>query len=241
MSKETLKIALIGYGAMGKLVAERVRARRERGNNDFEIGAIITSKNSLTPDERIELVRGHDAAIDFSKSAAVIENIELCARAGVPLVEGTTGWNAQIDKARKIVNEQNAALVYGANFSIGVNIFYQIVQRAAELFAEFEDYAPFIEERHHARKKDAPSGTALVLRDKIKQFYERDFSISSTRAGAIPGTHTVGFDAPADTVTLTHTARTREGFADGALLAAKWIQGRRGMFEFESVFGGQFG
>lgn len=235
-TNKTLKLALIGYGTMNKLVAARVRAMQESGRNDFEIGAILTAKDSSkSVDERIAFLRGHDAAIDFSVASAVVENIELCARAGVSLTEGTTGWNARLNDAKQIVEAHNGALVYGANFSIGVNIFYKIAARAAELLSKFDDYAPFIEERHHARKKDAPSGTALVLRDEIAAHYEQDFSIASTRAGNIPGTHTVGFDSVADTITLIHTARTREGFASGALLAARWIQGRHGVFEFKEA------
>ncbi|GAC1446567.1 MAG: 4-hydroxy-tetrahydrodipicolinate reductase [Pyrinomonadaceae bacterium] len=235
-TNKTLRIALIGYGTMNKLVAARARAIQESKQHDFVIGEILTTQElSKSIDERIGILRNHDAAIDFSVASGVIENIELCARAGVPLVEGTTNWNARLDDAKQIIETHSGALVYGANFSIGINIFYQVVARAAELYSKFDDYAPFIEERHHARKKDAPSGTARVFRDKIKPLYESDFSIASTRAGDIPGTHTVGFDSAADTITLTHTARTREGFANGALLAARWIQGQKGVFEFKEV------
>jgi 4-hydroxy-tetrahydrodipicolinate reductase len=125
-------------------------------------------------------------------------------------------------------------LVFGANFSVGVNLFYRIVARAAELFAS-TDYAPFIEEAHHSRKRDAPSGTAIKLRDVLGAHITRDIPVASTRAGHIPGTHRVGFDSAADQITLTHTARTREGFAAGALLAARWIKGKRGVYEFSDV------
>jgi 4-hydroxy-tetrahydrodipicolinate reductase len=135
---------------------------------------------------------------------------------------------------RRVVEEQRGALVYGANFSIGVNLFYRIVARAAELFEGMEDYAPFIEEAHHARKRDAPSGTALRLRDLLGS-RAAQVSITSTRAGHIPGTHRVGFDSVADQITLTHTARTREGFAAGALHAARWIAGREGVYEFSEM------
>src|SRR2546423_2162768 len=155
--------------------------------------------------------------------------------AGVPLVVGTTGWREQEGEVRRLVEEQNGALVFGANFSVGVNLFYRIVARTAELFAGFDAYAPFIEEAHHARKRDAPSGTALVLRDLLAAHYDRDIPVASTRAGFIPGTHRVGFDAAADQIMLTHTARSREGFAAGALVAARWIEGRRGVYEFGQV------
>jgi 4-hydroxy-tetrahydrodipicolinate reductase len=150
------------------------------------------------------------------------------------VVEGTTGWNDVETEARRLVAAHAGALVYGANFSVGVNLFYRIVARAAELFAA-TDYAPFIEEAHHSRKRDAPSGTALKLRDLLAARIARDISVASTRAGHIPGTHRVGFDSAADQITLTHTARTREGFAAGALLAARWIEGRRGVYEFSEA------
>ena len=155
--------------------------------------------------------------------------------ANVPLVEGTTGWNAELENIRKIIAENNGAFVYGANFSIGVNLFYRIVDFAAELFSKFEDYEAFIEEQHHSRKKDAPSGTALKLKSIIAEHITKEFSVASTRAGNIPGTHRVGFDSAADQILLEHFARSREGFASGALLAAKWIVGKKGVFEFAEV------
>jgi 4-hydroxy-tetrahydrodipicolinate reductase len=165
---------------------------------------------------------------------AVPRHAEACALAHVPLVEGTTGWLDHLEEVRRAVGRANGALIYGANFSVGVQIFYRIVARAAELFRGF-NYAPFIEEAHHSRKRDAPSGTALRLRDILAANHDGDISVASTRAGHIPGTHRVGFDSAADTVTLTHTARSREGFAAGALVAAKWIQGKTGVFEFSET------
>ncbi len=224
-----MKLAIIGNGAMGRLV--RTLAAAE----GHEVGRIITSRDSARGvDELAELLRGHDAVIDFSVAAAVLKNIEAAARAGVPVVEGTTGWNDREAEARRLVAAHAGALVYGANFSVGVNLFYRIVARAAELFAA-TDYAPFIEEAHHSRKRDAPSGTALKLRELLAARIARDVSVASTRAGHIPGTHRVGFDSAADQITLTHTARTREGFAAGALLAARWIEGRRGVYEFSEA------
>jgi 4-hydroxy-tetrahydrodipicolinate reductase len=152
----------------------------------------------------------------------------------VPLVEGTTGWHAQMEDVRRHFEREGGALIYGANFSVGVNLFYRVVARATELFQKF-DYAAFIEEAHHARKRDAPSGTALRLRDLVAEVYGPDVPVASTRAGHIPGTHRVGFDSPADTVTLTHTARSREGFAAGALVAARWIQDKTGVYEFSET------
>jgi len=220
-----MKIALIGYGVMGQLVAAEARKAGD------EIGAVFTSKESALT----EKLQGHDVAVDFSVGEAVLRNVEACARAKVALVEGTTGWKQHESTARQIIAEHSGAMVYGANFSIGVNVFYRIVRHAASLFAAVEGYAPFIEESHHNRKRDAPSGTALKLRDLMSEHLGPDIPTSSTRAGYIPGTHRVGFDSEADQVLLTHTARSRQGFASGALLAAHWIAGRTGVFEFGEV------
>ena len=146
-----MKLALIGGGAMGRLVGARAR---EEGH---EVGVVLTSEHaSLAPAEVAERLRGHDAAIDFTVADAVLRNVEACALAGVPLVEGTTGWNARAGEARALVERHGGALIYGANFSVGVNLFYRVVARAAELFAAVEGYEAFIEEAHHSRKRDAP-------------------------------------------------------------------------------------
>jgi 4-hydroxy-tetrahydrodipicolinate reductase len=224
-----MKLALIGYGAMGQLVASQARAAGD------VIGATLTSGDAeRTVEELAALLRGHDAAIDFSVGNAVARNVETCARAGVPLVEGTTGWKDNEVDVRRVVKEFDAALVYGANFSIGVNVFYRIVSHAAKLMAGLDQYEAFIEEQHHSRKRDAPSGTALKLKDLMADI-KVEIPIASTRAGHIPGTHRVGFDSAADQITLTHMARSREGFAAGALLAAHWIVGRKGIYEFSQV------
>ena len=225
-----MRIALIGNGAMGQLVTAEATAAGD------EVATIVTSKDGdLSTDRLAARLRGNDVAIDFSIGEAVLKNIEACARAGVPLVEGTTGWKAHEQTARQIVAEYSGALVYGANFSIGVNLFYRIVERAAELFAAVESYAPFIEEAHHMRKRDAPSGTALQLRDLMAKHLGPEIPTASTRAGYIPGTHRVGFDSEGDEVLLVHTARSRRGFASGALLAAHWIVGKTGVFQFTDV------
>jgi 4-hydroxy-tetrahydrodipicolinate reductase len=224
-----MRLALFGNGAMGQLVAARAL------DEGHEVALVLTSRDgALGLDEISERLRGIDAAIDFSVGAAVLSTVSACVCAGVPLVEGTTGWNERLADVRRIVEEHEGALVYGANFSVGVNLFYRIVARAAELFQGVEGYAPFIEEAHHARKRDAPSGTALRLRELLAAG-EREVPISSTRAGYIPGTHRVGFDSAADEILLTHTARTREGFASGALMAARWTIGRRGVYEFSEM------
>jgi 4-hydroxy-tetrahydrodipicolinate reductase len=225
-----MKIALIGFGAMGKLIKTLAE------NKNHEIAVIIDETEAqLTAEDLAEKLRGVDAAIDFSVAEAVERSVRACLTANVPLVEGTTGWNLQKDSIKKLVEDSSGAFVFGANFSVGVNLFYRIADFAAELFSKFNDYETFIEERHHSRKKDAPSGTALKLKDIVSHHITKDFSVASTRAGNIPGTHIVGFDANADTIELTHTARSREGFASGAILAAEWIVGKKGFYEWTDV------
>ena len=211
---------------MGQLVAAEARKAGD------EVGAVLTSKDVGDLSDKL---RGHDVAIDFSVGETVLRNVEACVRAKVPLVEGTTGWKQHELAAKQIVSEHSGAMVYGANFSVGVNLFYRIVKQAASLFAAVDGYAPFIEEAHHSRKRDAPSGTALKLRDLMSEHLGPEIPTASTRAGYIPGTHRVGFDSEADQILLTHTARSRQGFASGALLAAHWISGRTGVFEFGEV------
>ncbi|HEV3468251.1 MAG TPA: dihydrodipicolinate reductase C-terminal domain-containing protein [Pyrinomonadaceae bacterium] len=225
-----MRLALIGNGAMGRLVAARARGE------GHEVGAVVSSREAgMGAGELAGVLRGHDAAVDFTVAEAVARNAEACALAGVPLVEGTTGWHGRLEEVRGSVEREGGAMIYGANFSVGVQVFYRVVRRAAELLRAF-DYEPFVEEAHHSRKRDAPSGTALRLREIVAAEFERDFSVASTRAGHIPGTHRVGFDSAADQLRLTHEARSREGFAAGALLAARWIQGRRGVYEFSETF-----
>jgi 4-hydroxy-tetrahydrodipicolinate reductase len=214
---------------MGQLVE---RLAREAGD---EVATVLGSRESaFGAEELAEILAGHDAAIDFTIADAVPRHAEACALARVPLVEGTTGWHTHLDDVRRVFEREGGALIYGANFSVGVNLFYRVVARSAELFHRF-DYAAFIEEAHHSRKRDAPSGTALRLRDIVAAACGADVPVASTRAGHIPGTHRVGFDSAADQITLTHTARSREGFAAGALVAAGWIQGRTGVYEFSET------
>jgi len=214
-----MKIALIGYGQMGKLVH---RLAEEKGHEVF-----VVSKDEAE-------LQGCDVAIDFSAADAVRGNVEACVAAGVAVVVGTTGWDAERDEIEKIVAENNGAMVYGANFSLGVNIFYKVADFAAALFAKFPEYEAFIEEQHHSRKKDAPSGTALKLKEIVSRYVEVG-DVAATRSGNIPGTHRVGFDGRADQITLVHTALSREGFAFGAIMAAEWIIGKKGFFEFGSM------
>jgi len=227
-----MKMAILGYGKMGRMVEEiALREGWEIGPkldiNDNAGGAGIT-KVSMS---------GVDAAVEFSQPSAVVANIEAAARSGVSLVVGTTGWSDQEDRIEKIVRESGIGLVYGANFSVGMNLFFEIVSRAAELIGKVPQYDPFLSEEHHRAKKDAPSGTALNLLELMRPHLSNpEPSVACVRAGAIPGTHVIGFDSPADTILLEHRARNRQGFAEGAVMAARWIIGKKGMYDFRQVF-----
>ena len=225
-----MKIALIGYGAMGR----RIHVLAENKGHEVVV-AFDEPDRDISADEMAEKLAGAEVAIDFSNAAAVKRNVTACVAAGVALVEGTTGWSEQKAEIEKIVVDGNGAFLFGANFSIGVNLFYRIAAYSAELFAKFPEYETFLEEQHHSRKLDAPSGTALKIKEIVAEHIKKDFTITATRAGNIPGTHRVGFDGPADQILLEHTARSREGFAFGAIAAAEWIVGKKGHYEFSHV------
>lgn len=183
-----------------------------------------------------DLLKGSDVAIEFSTPQAALENIEALAALGIPTVVGTTGWLEHMDRVRTAVDKGGAGLVWAANFSIGVNIFLRAVHEAARLLANEPAYGAWAWEIHHSTKKDAPSGTLFALVNEMKAAgYHHHIDISSNRAGTHPGTHEIGFDSAADTITLRHTARSREGFARGALKAAQWIPGKKGVFEFKEI------
>jgi 4-hydroxy-tetrahydrodipicolinate reductase len=226
-----MKIAIVGYGKMGRMVERVALSRKHEIVARFDVdnnagGAGLTA----------ESLAGVDAAIEFSTPDTVLDNVKRLVALRVPTVVGTTGWYDRLDQVRDLVKATDAALVYGANFSIGVNLFYRIVQNAAQMFSHYAQYDPYLLEAHHRFKKDAPSGTALVIADRIRESYgDRAPQAVAIRAGHIPGTHEVGFDSDADTITLTHTARSREGFAAGAVLAAELIRGRQGIFDFPEL------
>jgi 4-hydroxy-tetrahydrodipicolinate reductase len=226
-----MKIGLIGYGAMGCLVGDLAVARGHEVTLKIDIADAVQSVADLA-----ERLAACDVAIDFSIAGAVPKNVEASARGHVPLVVGTTGWLSELGAVRQMIEKHQGALIYGANFSVGVQIFYRVAAHAADLFRHISDYDGFIEEAHHKRKRDAPSGTALHLEKTVKQNLGRDVPVSSTRAGYIPGTHRLVFDSTADQIRITHEARSREGFAAGALMAAEWIAGRKGVYEFSEVF-----
>jgi 4-hydroxy-tetrahydrodipicolinate reductase len=225
------KLAIVGYGKMGKLIEQLAP---EQG---FEVALKLDEFNNAGGEGLTGAnFAGIDVAIEFSIPAAVPGNIEGISALGVPMVVGTTGWLEHADRAKAAVKKNQGALVWSPNFSIGVNVFLQLVAEAARLLAAEPEYGAWAWEIHHSAKKDAPSGTLLKLVEGMKKAgYARGIDVGSNRAGAIPGTHEIGFDSAADTITLRHTARSREGFARGALKAAEWIIGRRGFYEWPQM------
>jgi 4-hydroxy-tetrahydrodipicolinate reductase len=222
-----VKLLLVGFGRMGRLVEELAR----EGGHEIVARIISTSAASDWPPA--------DVAIDFSTADAVRINVPRLAERRTNVVIGTTGWQSHEGEVRAAAERAGIGVVAAANFSIGVNIFEMVAAEAARLMQAQPDYGAWIHDAHHAAKKDAPSGTALLLRDTlIAGGFGRPIDISSTRAGSIPGTHTIGFDGPSDTIELTHTARDRRGFAKGALVAARWVHNRRGWFSMRDVLKG---
>ena len=218
-----MKILLVGYGKMGRLIEELAPA------HGCEIASCIDVGTG-------DWTMPADVAMDFSTADALRGNFARYVERKLPAVIGTTGWSAHEADLRAQAERAGLGVVAAANFSIGVNLFELIVAEAARLFQPYEQFGAWIHEAHHAAKRDAPSGTALVLRDRmVAAPYSRPIDMSSTRAGTIPGIHTIGFDGPSDTIELTHTARDRRGFAAGALLAARWIHGRRGWYTMADV------
>jgi len=226
-----MKLALIGYGKMGKAVAQLAP------NRGAEVGLILASESNRNGTGiSAKSFKGIDVAIEFTNPASAVDNIRRVAELGCNLVVGSTGWTSHLGEVRSVIERAGVGMVYAANFSIGVQLFYQAARSAAEIFAKFPLYEPYITEAHHRFKKDAPSGTALELKRQIQpELAGREILVSSIRAGYVPGTHELGFDSEADTVILRHTARSRQGFAEGALYAAKWVVGKKGLFTFSDV------
>jgi 4-hydroxy-tetrahydrodipicolinate reductase len=229
-----MRILLVGHGRMGRMVADLAP------QFDGEIAGIVDPQSPLHAgglDE--DRWRGSvDVAIDFTFPGAVKSNVEALARLGINIVIGTTGWASEEPAIRQAVADAGIGVVAAPNFSAGVVLFEAIVARAAGLFEAQREFGAFVHEAHHAAKKDAPSGTALLLEQTMRDGgYTRPIDVSSTRAGHIPGIHTIGFDGPAETIVLTHSARDRTAFGRGALTAARWVTGRRGWFTMKDVLG----
>jgi len=226
-----LRIAIVGYGKMGRMVA---RLAPEHGCE--VVRALGSAENANAEALMPGSLEGADVAIEFTTPGAAGQNLRRLIALGMPTVVGTTGWHHEIAEIRQLAEARNAAVVWGPNFSVGLHHFRKTVAEAARRFAREESYGAWGWEIHHAAKKDSPSGTLLALaEDMVRSGYTRQVSLSASRAGAVPGTHEIGFDSAEDTITIRHTARSREGFARGALRAARWLTGKQGFFEFQEI------
>lgn len=226
-----MKILLIGHGRMGRLVGTLAR---EAG---WDVAGALDGHNNPGGAALERPWPAVDVAIDFSTADALVTNLPPVARRGINMVIGTTGWQADEARLRQVALDAGIGVVAAANFSPGVNLFEALVERAGALFASAE-WGAWLHELHHVKKRDAPSGTALVLEAALQRGgYDGPIDVASTRAGSIPGTHTIGMDGRFETITLTHAARDRATFAHGAMLAARWVVGKRGWFTMKDVLG----
>ena len=222
-----MKLAIVGYGRMGKRIEQLAIA------DGWTIHARITSNSALQD------ALGADAAVEFTNATAAPANVAALAALRVPVVVGTTGWFDQLASLGAAVRGADSAMIWSANYSVGARIFARVARETAQLLSAHAEYGAWAWEIHHDAKRDAPSGTLLTLVDGMRAAgYDRAIDVASNRAGAHPGTHEIGFDSPDDTVTLRHTARSRDGFARGALFAARWIAGRTGVFTFDDALFG---
>lgn len=240
-----LKIALIGYGNMGKLVNKLASKNGVKIVNKIDPVELGTELNA-------ENLEGAEVCIDFSLPTVVVDNLSIIADSGIDTVIGTTGWYDRMDRVKEIAAKSEIGIVYGSNFSVGMNLFFDIVNLASAKISEITQYDVYGLEKHHKKKADSPSGTAKQLADIIlnnfkektvkqydrlnRQIKENEFHFASVRAGSNPGEHEITFDSNADFITLKHAARSRAGFALGAIAAAKWIKHRTGLYNFNKNF-----
>ena len=228
-----MRLLIVGDGRMGRAVATLAAAR------GHQVAMVGREANVGGQGLAAVRVRGHDVAIEFTRPDAAPANVERLIEAGLPVVTGTTGWEAELPRITALVEARKGSLLHAANFSIGVHLFLRAAGALAGEFAGRDGFDGFILEEHHAAKRDAPSGTARALQQRLRDADpSRPYPITSVRAGAIPGTHTVSLDGPFETVTLRHTARSRDGFAAGALAAAEWLPGHIGIYTFDAMLFG---
>jgi 4-hydroxy-tetrahydrodipicolinate reductase len=242
-----VNIVISGYGRMGKIIVNKAK---DRGHNIIATIDPLDSEAShkvITP----EILKKADIVIDFSIPETALENAKRVCSVGKKIVMGTTGWYSKMDEMKKLTSTEGSAIIWSGNFSLGVNIFFSILDRASQIMNSFSEYDPFIHEFHHNKKADSPSGTASMMGDIVlkqidrkstiiseelkRQINPEELHISSTRGGSVPGTHLLTFDSPVDTIELRHTARGREGFAVGAVTAAEWIKNRNGFFSINDM------
>jgi len=230
-----MRLAIVGHGRMGQAVEALARA------HGHTIGAIITGTDNREGRAWTgERLAGVDVALEFTRPDTVLRNLEQLLRAGIPTVTGTTGWFDRLLEVERLVSEQHGAVLYAPNFSVGVQLFLRAAADLAGRFSGRPGFQASIVEQHHAGKRDKPSGTALRLREGVRrEDPDREFPITSIRSGATPGTHTLLFDSPAESIQLEHIARGREAFAAGALAAAEWLPGHQGIFSFEEMLFGR--
>ena len=232
-----MKIALVGYGKMGKIIEEIALKR----------GHEIVAKLNETPNS--ENLNNPEVAIEFSQPEVAFENIKNCLQLNVPVICGTTGWLNQKPEIEKIASENETAFLYGSNFSLGVNLFFELNEKLALLMKNFDEYQCQLEEIHHTHKKDAPSGTAISVAEgiikqnpkfnswKLDETQENELGIFAIREDEVPGTHSVFYRSEVDEIEIKHTAFNRNGFALGAVIAAEWIEGKKGTFSMKDVLG----
>ena len=230
-----MRIALLGYGRMGKMIEQVALSRGH---------SIVLKIDAESNDFDISLV---DVAIDFSIPSAAVQNISNCLKNGIPIVSGTTGWLHDYDSIVALCKERDGAFIYASNFSLGVNIFFELNRKLAKIMEDLTQYKVDIEEIHHTKKLDAPSGTAISLAEDIieksgltgwsieDQSGEDTLPIKSKRIGKVPGTHTINYESNVDKISMTHEAFNREGFALGAVIAAEWLIGKTGIFSMQDV------
>ena len=241
-----MNIAIIGYGRMGHEIEKIAKAK------DLAVTTIDPSEDNANFKEiNEESMKDVGVCIDFTHPDSVVENIEKISKFGKNIVVGTTGWYDKLEDVKKIIEQTGTGLIWSGNFSIGVNIYFKIIENAAKIMDKFDDYDAFVHEFHHNEKADSPSGTAVMIGEILTGNIERkkrvvteelkrkiaadELHISSTRGGSIPGTHIVGFDSATDTIELKHTARNRQGFALGAIMATQWIQGKKGFYDINDM------
>ncbi len=244
-----MNIALIGYGKMGKAIHEIANQKNEQlGENKYNIQLIVDIENRATA--TLEDLRKCDVAIEFTSPHTAIENIKWCFDAGIPVVVGSTGWLDKLDEIKALASSKNQTILYSPNFSIGVNIFFEMNRQLAKIMNKYDAYDVEMEEIHHTEKKDAPSGTALYTALDVLKFVDRKvdwkneqtksentLDIISLREPNVPGTHTVTYNSEIDSIELKHTAHNRKGFAGGAVVAAEWLVGKKGVYTMDDVLG----
>ena len=223
-----MNLLILGRGKTGSLVAE---VARERGH---EVQVVCRADNLSCAWLTAENLTPADVVIDFTTPHAVLGNIEAVVRCGKPMVVGTTGWHREIEHVKKLVEQAGTGFIFGANFSYGVNLFFQIVKAAAPALTH--EYSAHVLEQHHIHKKDAPSGTAIAIRDLLQSVGPAGIKITSEREGDVTGTHILELNSANDRIVLTHEAKSRRTFAEGAMLAAQWIVGKHGFYDFKDVF-----